>query len=102
MMVFGMINWTFTWLKPDGRMGYREFAEQVVGMVDHGLQTQGLARNDCARSNLRRNDVACIVRHQLHERWRMHIYFFFIIIYIKIGRKYFRIDMASNRYTGFP
>jgi hypothetical protein len=37
MMVFGMINWTFTWLKPDGRMGYREFAEQVVGMVDHGL-----------------------------------------------------------------
>jgi AcrR family transcriptional regulator len=37
MMVFGMINWTFTWLKPGGRMGYREFAEQVVGMVDHGL-----------------------------------------------------------------
>ncbi|MFC0402707.1 TetR/AcrR family transcriptional regulator [Paraburkholderia rhizosphaerae] len=37
MMVFGMINWTFTWLKPGGRMGYREFAEQVVDMVDHGL-----------------------------------------------------------------
>jgi hypothetical protein len=37
MMVFGMINWTFTWLKPGGRMGYREFAEQVVSMVDHGL-----------------------------------------------------------------
>ncbi|CAB3762176.1 TetR/AcrR family transcriptional regulator [Paraburkholderia solisilvae] len=37
MMVFGMINWTFTWLKPGGRMGYGEFAEQVVGMVDHGL-----------------------------------------------------------------
>ncbi|KAA0997610.1 TetR/AcrR family transcriptional regulator [Paraburkholderia panacisoli] len=37
MMVFGMINWTFTWLKPDGRMGYREFAEQVVDMVEHGL-----------------------------------------------------------------
>jgi hypothetical protein len=37
MMVFGMINWTFTWLKPGGRMGYREFAEQVVEMVDHGL-----------------------------------------------------------------
>ncbi|WP_370445109.1 hypothetical protein [Microcystis aeruginosa] len=39
MMVFGMINWTFTWLKPDGRMGYREFAEQVVNMVDHGLSS---------------------------------------------------------------
>lgn len=37
MMVFGMINWTFTWLKPGGKMGYQEFAEQVVGMVDHGL-----------------------------------------------------------------
>jgi AcrR family transcriptional regulator len=39
MMVFGMINWTFTWLKPGGRMGYRDFAEQVISMVDQGLQT---------------------------------------------------------------
>jgi AcrR family transcriptional regulator len=39
MMVFGMINWTFTWLKPGGRMGYRDFAEQVIGFIDHGLQT---------------------------------------------------------------
>ncbi|MGF6752628.1 TetR/AcrR family transcriptional regulator [Paraburkholderia sp. GAS334] len=38
MMVFGMINWTFTWLKPDGRMGYPEFAEQVVSVIDHGLR----------------------------------------------------------------
>ncbi|MCP3726619.1 TetR/AcrR family transcriptional regulator [Paraburkholderia sp. CNPSo 3272] len=38
MMVFGMINWTFTWLKPGGRMGYRDFAEQVIAMVDHGLK----------------------------------------------------------------
>jgi AcrR family transcriptional regulator len=38
MMVFGMINWTFTWLKPDGRMGYSEFAEQVVAVVDRGLR----------------------------------------------------------------
>ena len=37
MMVFGMINWTFTWLKPDGKLGYREFAEQVVDMIEHGL-----------------------------------------------------------------
>jgi len=39
MMVFGMINWTFTWLKPGGRMAYRDFAEQVIHMVDRGLQT---------------------------------------------------------------
>ncbi|MEM5330127.1 TetR/AcrR family transcriptional regulator [Paraburkholderia sp. JHI2823] len=38
MMVFGMINWTFTWLKPGGRMGYRDFAEQVIDVVDHGLK----------------------------------------------------------------
>ncbi|CAG9256200.1 TetR/AcrR family transcriptional regulator [Paraburkholderia unamae] len=38
MMVFGMINWTFTWLKPGGRMGYRDFAEQVIAVVDHGLK----------------------------------------------------------------
>lgn len=37
MMVFGMINWTFTWLKPGGKLGYREFAEQVVDMLEHGL-----------------------------------------------------------------
>jgi AcrR family transcriptional regulator len=37
MMVFGMINWTFTWLKPGGQLGYREFAEQVVDMIEHGL-----------------------------------------------------------------
>jgi AcrR family transcriptional regulator len=39
MMVFGMINWTFTWLKPGGRMAYRDFAEQVIDVIDHGLQT---------------------------------------------------------------
>ncbi|MBN3818509.1 TetR/AcrR family transcriptional regulator [Paraburkholderia sp. Se-20369] len=39
MMVFGMINWTFTWLKPGGRLGYRDFAEQVIGMIEHGLSS---------------------------------------------------------------
>ncbi|AOJ85551.1 TetR family transcriptional regulator [Burkholderia sp. MSMB0856] len=37
MMVFGMINWTFTWLKPGGRLGYRDFAEQVIELMEHGL-----------------------------------------------------------------
>jgi AcrR family transcriptional regulator len=37
MMVFGMINWTFTWLKPGGKLGYSEFAEQVVDMIENGL-----------------------------------------------------------------
>lgn len=37
MMIFGMINWTFTWLKPGGRLGYRDFADQVIDVLEHGL-----------------------------------------------------------------
>ncbi len=37
MMLFGMINWTFTWLKPQGTSSYGAFAEQVIGMLEHGL-----------------------------------------------------------------
>ncbi|AJY05816.1 MULTISPECIES: TetR/AcrR family transcriptional regulator [Burkholderia] len=37
MMVFGMINWTFTWLKPGGRLRYRDFAEQVIDLMERGL-----------------------------------------------------------------
>ncbi|MBC7436138.1 MAG: TetR/AcrR family transcriptional regulator [Bdellovibrionales bacterium] len=37
MMLFGMINWTFTWLRPGGVMSYGAFAEEVVGMLEKGL-----------------------------------------------------------------
>ena len=37
MSVFGMINWTFTWLKPGGPLSYAQFAETVVGMLESGL-----------------------------------------------------------------
>ncbi len=37
MMVFGMINWTFTWLKPGGPMGYREFSDEVIRVLEHGI-----------------------------------------------------------------
>ena len=37
MMVFGMINWTFTWLKPGGRMSYGDFAAEVVRVLENGL-----------------------------------------------------------------
>ena len=42
MTVFGMINWTFTWLKPGGKLSYAQFAEMVVDLLDNGLAT-GLA-----------------------------------------------------------
>jgi AcrR family transcriptional regulator len=37
MMLFGMINWTFTWLRPGGAMSYKAFAEEVVAMLERGL-----------------------------------------------------------------
>jgi AcrR family transcriptional regulator len=37
MLVFGMINWTFTWLKPGGSMSYAEFAEWVIRMMEGGI-----------------------------------------------------------------
>lgn len=37
MMLFGMINWTFTWLNPEGPMSYATFAEEVIVMMDRGL-----------------------------------------------------------------
>ncbi len=37
MMLFGMINWTFTWLRPGGAMSYPAFAEEVIAMLDKGL-----------------------------------------------------------------
>ncbi len=40
MMLFGMINWTFTWLRPGGPMSYPAFAEEVVAMLEGGLGGQ--------------------------------------------------------------
>ena len=37
MMLFGMINWTFTWLRPGGPMSYAAFADEVVAVLDRGL-----------------------------------------------------------------
>jgi AcrR family transcriptional regulator len=37
MMLFGMINWTFTWLRPAGPMSYAGFADQVIAMLEQGL-----------------------------------------------------------------
>ena len=37
MMLFGMINWTFTWLRPGGAMRYADFADEVIAMLERGL-----------------------------------------------------------------
>jgi AcrR family transcriptional regulator len=37
MMLFGMINWTFTWLRPGGPMSYAGFADEVIRVLEGGL-----------------------------------------------------------------
>ena len=37
MMLFGMINWTFTWLRPAGALSYEAFADEVVRLLESGL-----------------------------------------------------------------
>ncbi len=37
MMLMGMINWTFTWLRPGGPLSYAAFADEVIAMLEKGL-----------------------------------------------------------------
>jgi AcrR family transcriptional regulator len=37
MMLMGMINWTFTWLRPGGTLSYAAFANEVILMLEQGL-----------------------------------------------------------------
>ena len=37
MLLFGMINWTFTWMRPGGPMSYSQFADEVIAMLEQGL-----------------------------------------------------------------
>jgi AcrR family transcriptional regulator len=37
MILFGMINWTFTWLRPDGPMTYEDMAQVVNEVFLHGV-----------------------------------------------------------------
>lgn len=38
MMLMGMINWTFTWLRPAGPISYAQFAREVVVTLECGFQ----------------------------------------------------------------
>ena len=37
MMLMGAMNWTFTWLKPDGPLSYGDYAKQVIRVFFDGL-----------------------------------------------------------------
>ena len=38
MLLFGMINWTFTWLRPDGELTHERLAPVVVDLFVGGLE----------------------------------------------------------------
>jgi AcrR family transcriptional regulator len=38
MLLFGMINWMFTWMRPDGAIGYEAMAKIVADLFIGGLQ----------------------------------------------------------------
>ncbi len=38
MMLFGMMNWTFTWLKPEKGVSYAEFGEMVAAVFAAGVR----------------------------------------------------------------
>lgn len=46
MLVYGMLNWTFTWYKPGGPVTPRQLADHVFAMAMHGLS--GAAVHDGA------------------------------------------------------
>ena len=41
MLVYGMLNWTFTWYKPGGPISPDALAERIYGMAMHGLRGEG-------------------------------------------------------------
>lgn len=43
MILFGMINWTFTWLRADGPLRYEDMAEVVAEIFLHGVTAQAAA-----------------------------------------------------------
>ena len=38
MLLFGMVNWMFTWMKPEGPLGYGDMAPVVADMFLAGLK----------------------------------------------------------------
>lgn len=44
MILFGMINWTFTWLRADGPLTFHDMAPIVTGIFLNGVR--GLMRNE--------------------------------------------------------
>ena len=50
MILFGMINWTFTWLRPEGKLTYEDMAPVVSEIFLTGVRPAAGARRKHARA----------------------------------------------------
>jgi AcrR family transcriptional regulator len=50
MLFFGMINWTYTWYRADGRMTSSELAERCVDIFLNGYKNTDIVSHDGVRS----------------------------------------------------
>ena len=46
MLLFGMVNWMFTWMKPDGKLDYEAMAPIVTDLFLGGLQAVQAPQGD--------------------------------------------------------
>jgi len=51
MLLFGMINWMFTWLKPDGNLSYEAMAPIVADLFFGGIPAVRLPNAEAARGD---------------------------------------------------
>ncbi len=44
MLIYGMLNWTYTWYRPSGRLSLDALADQATGLCLHGIDGPVAAR----------------------------------------------------------
>ena len=52
MALFGMINFTFAWMRPDGPMSYERYAELVIGLCERGFVGEGIDGSSAAHPGI--------------------------------------------------
>jgi TetR/AcrR family transcriptional regulator len=59
MLLFGMMNWMFTWLRPHGALGHAELAPVVADLFFGGLDAVRAPAPKPTHSHYRNGDLAC-------------------------------------------
>jgi hypothetical protein len=59
MLLFGMMNWMFTWLQPKGALSHADMAPVVADLFFGGLAAVRAPGVPLSPSNHRNGDTAC-------------------------------------------